>query len=314
MRWFPCFSWPAWVIIAGTVLTLPGIVSTVLIVGPAQLHAGTVLRSGQAHPILLLLLGLSIIGLGVLALGLVAYVVVGSLSHERAERGYGSLGTILACLAVAVIFANLLTLPYFLAVEAPRPGQPILTPTGLVYSIIALDGVLLGVVYLRIVHPGVLSWPQLGLTTSKFWDRVALGVGIGILVVVGSALIEAALRAVGINQTQEEMFAGVRNATLPQFVGVLLAGAVIAPIAEEIFFRGYVFTAARRTYGLAPAFILSALLFAIAHLNLQAFVPIFLIGLVFCYVYWRTGSLVPSMIAHVLNNALALISLYFFGQ
>lgn len=302
-------------IIIGAVLTLPGIVSTVLAVGPLGLHVQTVLNVGSAHPLILLLLGLSVIGFGIFSIGLVAYVIVGSLSHARAERGYGSLGTILACLGVAVIVANVLTLPYFLAQQAQHPSTSVaLTPGGLVYSIIALDGVLLAIVYFRIVHPKVMSWAQMGLTSAQLGERVALGVGVGVLVIIGSALVSAALQAVGIHQTQEQMFEGVLNASLPQFIGVLLAGAVIAPIAEETFFRGYVFTAARRTYGLIPAFVLSALLFAVAHLNLQAFIPILLIGVAFCYVYWKTGSLVPSMIAHMINNGFALIVLYFLHR
>ncbi|MGH2460252.1 MAG: lysostaphin resistance A-like protein [Chloroflexota bacterium] len=315
MRGSPRFSWPTWVIIVGAVLTLPGIVGAALTVGLSGFHAPTLLSVGLKHPVILALLGLSIVGIAVFSIGLVAYVVVGSLSHQRAERGYGTLGTILACLGVAVIVANLLTLPYFLVQQAQHPTEAVtLTPGGLVYSIVALDLVLVAIVYFRIVRPHVLSWSQLGLTISKLGERVGLGIGVGILVILGSAAIEAALQAVGIHQTQEQMFEGVLNATIPQFIGVLLAGAVIAPIAEETFFRGYVFGAARRTYGLVPAFALSALLFALAHLNAEAFIPILLIGVAFCYVYWKTQSLVPSMIAHMMNNAVALITLYFLHR
>jgi len=303
------------VIIVGAVLIVPGIVITALAVGPSGFHIQTILGVGLKHPLILVLLGLSVVGIAVFSIGLVAYVIVGSLSHDRAERGYGTLGTILACLGVAVIVANLLTLPYFLVQQAQHPTESVtLTPGGLVYSIVALDLVLVAIVYFRIVHPKVLSWGQLGLTTSRLGERVALGVGVGILVILGSAVIEAALQAAGIHQNQEQMFEGVLNATIPQFVGVLLAGAVIAPIAEEIFFRGYVFTGARRTYGMIAAFVLSSLLFALAHLNAAAFIPIILIGLAFCYVYWKTGSLVPSMVAHMMNNAVALITLYFLHQ
>jgi len=293
---------------------MPGIISTVFLVGFERLQLQTILRTGEAHPLLLILLGLTVIGAVIVAFGLVAYVIVGSLSHDRAERGYGSVGTILACLGVAVIVANLLTLPYFLVEQRARPGEPVLTPDALFLSVAALDLALLGVLYVRIVHPKVLSWREMGLTTANFGERVGQGIVVGILVIIATALIEAALRLVGIQQTQERMFEGVLHASLPQFFLVLLAGAVIAPFAEEIFFRGYVFTAACRTYGVIPAFALSASVFALAHLNLQALLPILLIGVVFCYVYWKTGSLVPSMIAHAMNNALALISLYFLHQ
>lgn len=300
--------------IVGAVLMIPGIVSTVSLVGLGQLHFQTIFRAGTEHPLLILLLGLSIVGAGIFAIGMVAYVVVGSLSHERAESGYGSVGTILACLGTAVLVANLLTLPYFLGQGVPQPGQPLVSPTAIFLSAVTLDGALLAVVYLRIVNPKVLSWRDMGLTWDELGLRVVQGLGLGILVIAATALVEAALRSIGIQQTQEQMFEGVRSATIPQFFLVLVAGAVIAPIVEEIFFRGYVFTASCRTYGVVPAFILSAILFGLAHVNLQAFIPILLIALVFCYAYWKTGSLIPSMIAHMMNNALALISLYFIPK
>lgn len=293
---------------------LPGIISTTLAIGSGTVRLPINVSSGGINALPLGWLALAFLGFVVFSVGLVAYVIGGSLSHRRAEQGYGSLGTILACLGVAVLIANLLSLPFFLIQMAQSSGNPLLSPGGLVYSVIILDGVLLAVLYVRIVHPCVLSWAQMGLTTGQFGERVLQGVGVGVVVIVGAALVEAALQAIGIHQTQEQMFAGVRSASLPQFIGVLLATAVLAPFTEETFFRGYIFTAARRTYGVAPAFFLSALLFALAHLNLQAFLPIFLIGLAFCYVYWKTGSLVPSMVAHAMNNALALIALYFFNQ
>ncbi len=214
-----------------------------------------------------------------------------------------------------MIVANVLTIPYAIVEGQRHPGQPLtLTPGGLVLSVVTLDGALLAVVFARIVRPGVLTWEQMGITLAELGDRVRRGLGVGVLAIVATAIVEAALRAFGVQQTQEEMFAGVRGADVGQFVGVLLAGAVIAPVCEEIFFRGYVFTAVRQRSGVPAAFLVSSLLFALAHLNLQAFLPILLIGIVFAFVYHRTGSLVPSMIAHSMNNALALSALYFASQ
>jgi membrane protease YdiL (CAAX protease family) len=274
-------------------------------------QVATLFQSGHASALVALLALVSLAAMVIVAVGIIAYVAVGASSPTRAARGYGSLGTILACLGAAVIVANLLSLPYAIAAAQAHHGQNAgLTPGGLVLSIVLLDGALLGVTYLRIVRPGVLTWGQLGLTLAGGWPRVGLGVGVGIFVIVASAAIETALEAIGIQQTQAQMFAGVQGASVPQFVGVLLGAAVLAPIAEEIFFRGYVFTAVRQTRGLVAAYAVSAVLFTLAHLNLQAFLPILLIGLTFCYVYQRTGSLVPTIVAHAMNNAVALLVLY----
>jgi len=297
--------------IIGGALMVPGIISALVVVGPRQPRLSQLLASD--HTAVILLLGLAVVGAVILAIGMVADVIIPAFfSPERAREDYGSLSTIIACFGTAVLAANLLTLPYVFLVTSRRPGVPFeLTAGGLVLSVLILDGCLIGVVFLRIILPRVLSWRELGLTMTNFWGMVRLGIGVGVVVVLGAALLEAALGAVGVQQTQEQMFAGVVGAPLAQFVGVFLAGAVIAPICEEIFFRGFVFTVVRQTHGMLAAFVVSGILFALAHANLQAFIPILFIAIVFGYVYSRTGSLVPSMVAHGMNNALALAALYF---
>jgi hypothetical protein len=92
---------------------------------------------------------------------------------------------------------------------------------------------------------------------------------------------------------------------------------VIAPVAEEFFFRGFIFGALRRLpvsvagRDLGPwiAALLTGILFGLAHLGsagLQYLVPLGFLGFVLCIVRWRTGSLYPCMALHSANNALAL--------
>ncbi len=80
--------------------------------------------------------------------------------------------------------------------------------------------------------------------------------------------------------------------------------AVLGPIFEEIFFRGFAYTALRARFGASAAMILTALVFSALHLNLTAFLPIFFLGIFLAYLYEKTGSLVPSMTAHVLHNVI----------
>jgi len=304
-------SWPVWLIALGGVLMVAAAVSALLTVGFVVTRLSELLRAEVVSSNELGIILLGVLGALLFSIGVILYVVVGSLSHARAERGYASIGTILACFAAAAIIANILTLPYFIAQAQQHRGEALtLSPGGLVLAVVTMDGALLAVVYFRIVRPRVLTWEQLGLTLADAWQRVRLGLVVGIAVIVADAILEAALAAFGIHQTQQEVFLGVRDATPGQFVGILLAAAFIAPVCEEVFFRGYIFTAVRQRYGVALAFIASSLLFALAHLNAQAFLPILLIGVGFCYVYWRTGSLVPSIVAHAMNNALALAALY----
>jgi membrane protease YdiL (CAAX protease family) len=92
---------------------------------------------------------------------------------------------------------------------------------------------------------------------------------------------------------------------------------VIAPIAEELFFRGFIFGALRRwrillggrDVGTWLAAVVTGILFGIAHTGSaspQYLIPLGFLGFVLCLVRWRTGSLYPCMALHSLNNSLAL--------
>ncbi len=78
--------------------------------------------------------------------------------------------------------------------------------------------------------------------------------------------------------------------------------AVAGPLAEEIFFRGFVYKAFRGRFGVRWAAVCSAALFSALHMNCFIFLPIFFLGLFLVYLYERTGSLVPSITAHVIHN------------
>jgi membrane protease YdiL (CAAX protease family) len=90
-------------------------------------------------------------------------------------------------------------------------------------------------------------------------------------------------------------------------VGLVLAIAVLAPLCEELFFRGAIFTSVRSTEKMRVAAILSSVLFAIAHLNLRM-VPYYIVfGLTMCWLTKRTGSLAASIAAHMTVNGLVCL-------
>ncbi len=81
---------------------------------------------------------------------------------------------------------------------------------------------------------------------------------------------------------------------------LLAAGAacVIMPALEETLFRGILFRGLRKEWSFGPGALASALVFAVAHLNPTAVVPYLVLGLVFAYLYERSGSLVAPWVAH----------------
>jgi len=101
---------------------------------------------------------------------------------------------------------------------------------------------------------------------------------------------------------------------------LLLASAaltcVVAPICEELLFRGYIFTALRNWRGTLPAALITGLLFGLVHVGSAPaldLVPLAGLGFGLCLLYRYSGSLYPCMIAHSLNNSLAFSSLENWG-
>ncbi len=97
--------------------------------------------------------------------------------------------------------------------------------------------------------------------------------------------------------------------------GGLLPGlfilAVSPGICEEMLFRGALLSSFRGRMPAWAAVVLTAFLFAVIHLNLFRLVPTFLLGLYLTFIVHRTGSIYLSMLAHALNNGLALLFIYY---
>ena len=101
-------------------------------------------------------------------------------------------------------------------------------------------------------------------------------------------------------------------------VGAAIFVCVVAPIAEEFFFRGFFFGALRkwrimigegRNIGVWVAAVVTGLLFGLAHTgsaSSQYLIPLGFLGFILCMVRWRTRSLYPCIALHSANNALAL--------
>ncbi|MDE3074275.1 MAG: CPBP family intramembrane metalloprotease [Chloroflexota bacterium] len=251
--------------------------------------------------------GVLLVGLAVALVGLFIYVFQPLAHGEDASRSAGTVRTVLAIFAVAVSLASLLGLPYVLLVSH---GSSRIGPGGLVYLTAVSDLPLLIVVWLRVLRPAVLGWGSFGFSRRDLDKRVGQGLTGGIALFLAAAVAGAALSATGVRQNQFQRFEGVVGAPAGWFVLTLLAGSVLAPFAEEIFFRGYVFQTFLQRRGAGWAYLFSAALFAAAHLNVAAAVPIFVMGLILAFMFHRTGSLLPGIIAHGFNNALAFAALY----
>ena len=130
------------------------------------------------------------------------------------------------------------------------------------------------------------------------------------LPVLGVAIVFIFAAMYVFNLLIEETFIGMSRNPF----GVLSI-ALLAPILEELLFRGAI-QGSIQASGKSPwiAIVISSLIFGVVHMN-PAQVPFaFLLGMMFGWLYYRTGSLLPGIIGHVLNNSVAAINMILYGN
>jgi membrane protease YdiL (CAAX protease family) len=88
---------------------------------------------------------------------------------------------------------------------------------------------------------------------------------------------------------------------------------LLAPLAEELIFRGLLFGWLEGRWNGRLALVVSSLAFAAAHIDRTHIVLVLPLGLLFGWLRWRTGSLLPSLAAHAINNSAAVLAARFIG-
>jgi len=279
------------------------------IIGFGVVAAGAASAGGIPAPIFL-------VGLVVLALGLIAGA--GSQAIERRARGAAFAGPSPFLLFAAVI-ASTLVLAVVVLFALDRIGlSPGDTPAGALLSQLLLLAAYVGLVRLTVVGPGAASWADLGfrrpVDTSS---AIAFGVILAVPLVFVSGLLAALLLRV----------LPAPPSPLPEAsdpAGLLLnlvAASIVAPLGEELFFRGYATTAWLRAIGPRAAVLRGALFFAFAHVltlsgasfgeaagqAIVAFVVRIPVAIALGWLFVRTRSIYPTIALHATFNGLPLL-------
>src|SRR5215218_1469314 len=209
-----------------------------------------------------------------------------------------TLGIAILGAALATLVAELLG--YDVSAGDPPPG---VTITGTFFQ----DGALILSAWLlaRLTAGSPTPW-QFGLRRVAPVRALGWLLAAWVVFIVLSGIWAAALGIEESDDLPQELGADDSSTAL-FFVAVLVC--VAAPIAEELFFRGFCFTALRRWIGWIPGAIATGVIFGLIHAgsaDAVFLVPLGVFGALLCVLYKLTGSLVPCMVLHALNNALAL--------
>lgn len=143
---------------------------------------------------------------------------------------------------------------------------------------------------------------------SFYWYNAPLTLGGLILLTAASIAIEPLLELF-----PDTMFDRLNDAIGRGGVTITLL-VIIAPVFEELFFRGIVLEQTRRRWGAIPAVVVSSIFFGLVHMPVwPQVVNAVLMGFLLGYLYVICGSLVPVIIVHAANNAIAYLILEVTG-
>lgn len=143
------------------------------------------------------------------------------------------------------------------------------------------------------------------LSDKRFWNPTSLPFLLTTFVAGISAIIVCdAISALAdfLPNLLEDTFSSIESSWWGIFAIV-----VIGPVLEEMLFRGAITSELLKHYSPKPAIILSALMFGVFHINPAQILTATLMGLLLAWLFYRTRSLIPGILIHILNNGLSVL-------
>lgn len=236
---------------------------------------------------------------------------------------------------IAILFIGMFLVPMLTGLAGRLIGQSLgfdmtepMSMTVLSTVMVTVQGLaLVGLTLRHVTRSGGLglSAEELGLTARRWPAEVGIGLvwGIGLLLVnvISSQLCQWLFRFLMDEETFQRQLV-LESTDLMQMVAsgmpvwviaaFVVSSVIVAPVAEELFFRGYVHGVFRARLP-GHALFLSSALFAFVHFYIIHLIPVFLIGVLLAVLYERRGSLVAPMVAHAFSNLAVVISMIVQG-
>jgi uncharacterized protein len=144
-------------------------------------------------------------------------------------------------------------------------------------------------------------WSELPLVHTLLLAVVLIGAGLGFNLFYSAYIVPD----IEIQAELRKLFAAIPPSLVNSAL-LFVAVAIIAPVLEEILFRGLLQNALAHKLPIWAAIFLSALVFGAVHGDFYAMPPLVMMGAVFGYLYYKTGSLRMNIALHMINNAAAL--------
>lgn len=234
--------------------------------------------------------------------------------------GWVNFGIFVCTLVVTIFAIQTFAVTVFFG-DPPSTGEPReLTPWLAVTAVLLLQVPMLAAFYgLRRSYPGSFAGrlSETSLAPGSAF-KLSLVLFVRYLPIVWLAALIwggllGALEAAGLIEGVEpqELVSLFQKGGDPLAIGLLVVLAVVlAPIVEEIIFRGCLYRFLKSQTTRLPAQLISGALFALMHANLFSFVPLMVVGVLLARVYERSGNLLVPIWFHAFFNAFSLLMLY----
>lgn len=175
-------------------------------------------------------------------------------------------------------------------------------------SILVQNAIFVGGVYLFAIRRNALGWSVLAARPlSAAW--VWWAVGFAIAFIVGGTALE--LVSAQLYDGYKAQTFGMTDRTLEELMILLPVVGIIAPIGEEVLFRGLLFNWLRRRWNFWVSAIFSSALFGFVHLDPVIIIFAGTVGVGLAWLYEKSHNLLVPIIAHVVTNSAAVLWVFF---
>jgi membrane protease YdiL (CAAX protease family) len=175
-------------------------------------------------------------------------------------------------------------------------------------------GTILVSLLLRRMRPAELfGFDRLGFTKVFLWGAGLLLSALP-LIFASSAVVSSLMHVNSQKDSQPIMQLFERAGEPARRIPIIILAIVIAPLAEEFFFRGFLYGVLKRYAGALPALVFTGVAFALIHLHVPSLLPLFLLACVLTLAYELSGSLLVPMAMHALFNAITLVGVFFTSR
>jgi len=177
---------------------------------------------------------------------------------------------------------------------------------------------IIGTIVLSLLFRGMRPSELFGFDRVSFLKVFFWGAGLLLaafpLILASSAVVSSLMHTDPQKDSQPIVQLFEHVAEPSQRIPIILLAVVIAPLAEEFVFRGFLYGVLKRYAGPVPALIFTGITFALIHLHVPSLLPLFLLACVLTLAYELSGSLLVPMAMHALFNSVTLVGVFFSGR